>query len=278
MNDQSTNNNANSLNDLFATGEGATTNQVSSSGTIGQSNSVIDQVSQNQGVFTTQTSTGINSQPVINQNSVDVNNMAQSVMPNQGVTMQTPTGINQQPVINQSSVNTNNMAQPVIPNQGVTPNTNVVNQNFSNTMDDEVFLKAFIGKNYDKITTRNFNFSAFFFSSFYVLYRKMFWQGLVLYCAMFAANNLFGSIGKVISLVIALATGLMFNKIYVKYATDEVEKIKQENPNGNSNAINLACFSKGGTSVGNIFLGLFIVMVISTIFGMIFPSTTISTM
>ena len=139
-------------------------------------------------------------------------------------------------------------------------------------------MKAFIGKNYEKITTRNFNFSAFFFSSLYVLYRKMFWQGLVLYCAMFVSSNLLGSIGKVISLVIALATGLMFNKIYVKYATDEVEKIKQQNPNGNSNAINLVCFSKGGTSVGNIFLGLFIAIVISIIYGMIFPSTTISTM
>ena len=244
MNNQSTDNNANSLSDLFATGEGATTNQVSSTVTVGQSNNMADQVSQNQGVFTAQTSTGINQQPVINQNSVDVNNMA----------------------------------QPVMPNQGATPNINVVNQNFSNTMDDEAFLKAFIGKNYEKITTSNFNFSALFFSSLYVIYRKMFWQGLVLYSAMFISSNLLGSIGKVISLVIALATGLMFNKIYVKYATDEVEKIKQQNPNGNSNAINLACFSKGGTSVGNIFLGLFIVMVISIIYGMIFPSTTISTM
>ena len=238
MNNQSTDNNVNSLSDLFATGEGATTNQVSSTVTGGQPNSMVNQVSQNQGVFTAQTSTGIN------QNSVDVNNMA----------------------------------QPAMPNQGATPNINVVNQNFSNTMDDEAFLKAFIGKNYEKITTRNFNFSAFFFSSLYVLYRKMFWQGLVLYCAMFVSSNLLGSIGKVISLVIALATGLMFNKIYVKYATDEVEKIKQQNPNGNSNAINLACFSKGGTSVGNIFLGLFIAIVISIIYGMIFPSTTISTM
>ena len=266
MNSQSTDNNANSLSDLFATGEGATTNQVSSTVTGGQPNSMVNQVSQNQGVFTAQTSTGIN------QNSVDVNNMAQPAMPNQAVTTQTPTGINQ------NSVNTNNMAQTVVPNQGATPNINVVNQNFSNTMDDEAFLKAFIGKNYEKITTRNFNFSAFFFSSLYVLYRKMFWQGLVLYCAMFVSSNLLGSIGKVISLVIALATGLMFNKIYVKYATDEVEKIKQQNPDGNSNAINLVCFSKGGTSVGNIFLGLFIAIVISIIYGMIFPSTTISTM
>ena len=238
MNNQSTDNNANSLSDLFATGEGATTNQVSSTVTGGQPNSMVNQVSQNQGVFTAQTSTGIN----------------------------------------QNSVNTNNMAQTVVPNQGATPNINVVNQSFSNTMDDEAFLKAFIGKNYEKITTRNFNFSAFFFSSLYVLYRKMFWQGLVLYCAMFVSSNLLGSIGKVISLVIALATGLMFNKIYVKYATDEVEKIKQQNPNGNSNVINLVCFSKGGTSVGNIFLGLFIAIVISIIYGMIFPSTTISTM
>ena len=214
MNNQSTDNNVNSLSDLFATGEGATTNQVSSTVTGGQPNSMVNQVSQNQGVFTAQTSTGIN------QNSVDVNNMAQPAMPNQAVTMQTPTGINQ------NSVNTNNMAQTVVPNQGATPNINVVNQNFSNTMDDEAFLKAFIGKNYEKITTRNFNFSAFFFSSLYVLYRKMFWQGLVLYCAMFVSSNLLGSIGKVISLVTALATGLMFNKIYVKYATDEVEKIK----------------------------------------------------
>lgn len=120
MNNQSTDNNANSLSDLFATGEGATTNQVSSTVTVEQPNNMADQVSQNQGVFTAQTSTGIN------QNSVDVNNMAQPVMPNQGVTMQTPTGINQ------NSVNTNNMAQTVVPNQGATPNINAVNGSVKN--------------------------------------------------------------------------------------------------------------------------------------------------
>ena len=45
MNNQSTDNNVNSLSDLFATGEGATTNQVSSTVTGGQPNSMVNQVS-----------------------------------------------------------------------------------------------------------------------------------------------------------------------------------------------------------------------------------------
>ena len=37
--------------------------------------------------------------------------------------------------------------------------------------------KVFIGKNYEKITKRPFNFAAFFFTSFYLFYRKMFGFG-----------------------------------------------------------------------------------------------------
>ena len=58
-----------------------------------------------------------------------------------------------------------------------------------NTTDEKVLLKAFIGKNYEKITNRLFNFSGFFFTSFYFFYRKMFLFGIILFILNFITLN-----------------------------------------------------------------------------------------
>ncbi len=47
-------------------------------------------------------------------------------------------------------------------------------------LDPNELLETFIGKNYNRITGKSFNWSAFFFGSFYVLYRKMYLYGLLL--------------------------------------------------------------------------------------------------
>ena len=51
----------------------------------------------------------------------------------------------------------------------------------SNLTNDDELLKEFIGKNYEKITTRRFNIAAFFFNSLYMFYRKMFGYGILTY-------------------------------------------------------------------------------------------------
>lgn len=282
MNDQSTNNNANSLNDLFTTGEEVTTNQVSSTDTVNQSSSIASQSSQ---IFTNQATSEnmTNQQSVISQNNVGMTGVTQQVMPDQGVTTQIPSANvgTQQSVINQNGTEINEGSHQAIPNQEVVTNqtsNNILNQNVPNSMDDESLLRCFIGENYNKITKRKFNFAACFFGSFYLFYRKMFWQGLVLYCITLGIITLFGSSSWLVLLAIAVFWGLAFNSSYVKYAKDEIERIKQENSDANPNIINFLCVSKGGTSTGNIFLGIFISGIISTIYGMIVVSGIMSTM
>ena len=90
-----------------------------------------------------------------------------------------------------SSNNQNNQSNPVsqsqaqnnvMPNETVNPNPtsntqsiqpNPVSQPQTQNNDEEL-LKAFIGKNYDKITKQSFNLAGFFVTSFYFYYRKMF--------------------------------------------------------------------------------------------------------
>ena len=54
-------------------------------------------------------------------------------------------------------------------------------QNNSSQLIDDELLKAFIGNNYEKITTKPFNFAGFFFTTFYMFYRKMFLYALIVF-------------------------------------------------------------------------------------------------
>ena len=60
----------------------------------------------------------------------------------------------------------------------INPIDNNITTNINNN-DDEELLKAFIGKNYEKITTKSFNYPGFFFNSLYMFYRKMFGLGFL---------------------------------------------------------------------------------------------------
>lgn len=126
--------------------------------------------------------------------------------------------------------------------------------------EDEELLKAFIGPNYEKITTSNFNFAGFFFNTFYMLYRKMFLYALLI----FIINILIGS--KLNSILttsgFSLIIGLFINKLYLYYATRKINKIKSVNPEKNLEELKEICKRKGGTSVGTIFLGLIIEIII----------------
>ena len=54
------------------------------------------------------------------------------------------------------------------------------------------------------------------------------------------------------------ATGLFVNKIYLYYANKKIDKIKLNNNQKDINELKNICAKKGGTSIGQIFLGLFI--------------------
>lgn len=125
--------------------------------------------------------------------------------------------------------------------------------NFSTFTDDEL-LRAFIGKNYEKITTRTFNFAGFFFKTFYMLYRKMFLYAILLFLVNLVVLNLIDNF--IVTLAFNVAVGFLVNRIYLFYAKKKIDKIKIQNKQKDINELKSICSAKGGTSVGKIFLGL----------------------
>ena len=172
-----------------------------------------------------------------------MNNISQTT----GINNINPNPVNQAP--SQSAIN-----QPQInPSQNI---NNTLSQPISNSnlINDEELLKAFIGKNYEKITTKPFNFSGFFFTTFYMFYRKMFGYGILVFLIGFIILSFINNF--IVTIVLNVLIGLLVNKIYLFYAHRKIAKIKAKNPGKNLNELKNICASKGGTSIGKIFLGL----------------------
>ena len=128
------------------------------------------------------------------------------------------------------------------------------NVEYKSNINDEELLRAFIGNNYDKITTKPFNFAGFFFTMFYMFYRKMFLYGIILFLInliVFSFVNNF-----IVSIIFGLVVGFLVNKIYIYYANKKIAKIKFQNPQKSIDELKNLCLIQGGTSVGQIFLGL----------------------
>lgn len=121
--------------------------------------------------------------------------------------------------------------------------------------ENEELLMAYIGKNYEKIAKRPFNFAAFIFSYLYFFYRKMTDYGLLFFCLTLVlinfTNNYYGVF------FFNLISGLFFNILYVHSAKKDIKNIKMNNPKKTLQGLKLVCTSKGGASVGKIFSGIF---------------------
>ena len=148
-------------------------------------------------------------------------------------------------------------------------NQTTTNTNFTN---DEELLRAFIGNNYEKITTRPFNFAGFFFTTFYMFYRKMFLYSILLFLVNLVVLNVINNF--IVSILFNVVVGLFVNKVYLYYANKKVDKIKLQNLEKDVNELKEICATKGGTSVGNIFLGFvaelgfaFIVLIVMFVAG-----------
>ena len=249
----------------------------------------VSQVSQN--IIPTQPTssniTGTNSTPESNNinNNVNAttNNMVgiNSVTPPQQINpsvmpMQQPTNNFTQQA--NTTVPNNNIYQapinPTASNVNVQP-TNQANQNINgnissqqnissiNQINDNELLKAYIGKNNEKITTRPFNFAGFFFGPAYMFYRKMFGYALLAYLLELVVLNVIDNI--IVTTIFLLAIGFLVNKIYLSYAKKKIATIKSTNLQKGPEELKQICSTKGGTSVGAVFLGLFIQLCIAIV-------------
>ena len=143
--------------------------------------------------------------------------------------------------------------------------------------DDNNDLAVFIGNNYQKITTKPFNFASFFFTSFYMFYRKMIIPGIlfsilstlvtsVIPIFMKTKNYYFNTAIIYLSVVIiGIISGFIFNKMYVKYANKQITKIKNQNSQKSPEELHNIILTRGGTSFGLLVVGIIIAFAISGI-------------
>ena len=134
---------------------------------------------------------------------------------------------------------------------------------------DEELLKIFIGKNYEKITKRPFNFAGFFFTNFYLFYRKMFGFGIIIFLLNVAIATIFDKF--YLTLILNVIVGFLVNKVYLLSAKKKIAMIKVSNKN-NGEELKKVCGIRGGTSIGKILLGIVTELILGIIilFTMVF--------
>lgn len=145
------------------------------------------------------------------------------------------------------------------------------NEEEKESLNINLLKKAYIGKNYDKITTRNYSIAGLIFNSFYFLYRKIYLLGILLFFINFIVLNLIinsnsiliKTICIIVELII-LCIGLFVNKIYLRYVDKKVNKYIIENPKANQEQLEYICNNKGGTSLKGILIlfGMLVIFII----------------
>ncbi len=179
-----------------------------------------------------------NNNPLFNNNSPINNSSNNNPIDNTSNNNQEkPTQDNNQTIQNQ-------------PNNGLTEN------------DKEAYIKAFIGKNYDKIKDLKFSLPAFFLNVTYMLYRKMFLYSILLFIIVLIVGTIF-PIGAI---ALPIAAALLFKPLYMNFVKAKVTKIITNNSGKSKEEIMDICSKKGGTSIGLIFLGGFVETIIIAIY------------
>ena len=152
--------------------------------------------------------------------------------------------------------------QPSIATTAPTVDNQVQQQVAPSTTDDEALLKSFVGPNFEKISGRPINFAAFFFSSLYMFYRKMYVYAIVL---TLIPNLLIAFLPEMyyLTLIINIAALIAFNPLYMKYATSKVNEIKTKNQGKSQNELMEITRKIGGVSTANIFIGIVVSVIFS---------------
>lgn len=143
-----------------------------------------------------------------------------------------------------------------------------INNNFNNidmnipqnpNVSDETLLVAYVGKNVEKIAGKPFNFSAFFFGPFYMLFRKRIFFAFI-YLLISIVLQRFMHV-FIVGIGLSILSGSIFNTIYIASVKKDIKKIKRKNPTKNSLEIQNVCKKSGGRN----FFYIFLIIIIQSI-------------
>ena len=129
---------------------------------------------------------------------------------------------------------------------------------------------AYVGRNYVKISKKNFSFSAFLLNWYYLLYRKKYLiAGLgMLVTVVLTMISITLPIMKyiiiVITVIVSAVLGVFFNSRYIKFINKKTKLLKEKNSNLDVETFLKLCQRKGGTSLfsSTIIYTLFLIVII----------------
>lgn len=104
-------------------------------------------------------------------------------------------------------------------------------------MQDEKYIKAYIGKNHDKIMNSTFSWPTFLVSMIYFLYRKLWLYALIYYIISFLITLIFDSIfnmptiTSLISIIFSFIVAMKFKDLYLYKINRDINKIKMSTNN-----------------------------------------------
>ncbi len=153
-------------------------------------------------------------------------------------------------------------------NQQINNTIQPVEQN-NMLISDEELVKAYVGEKYNEFVDGSFNPYAFFFNIFYFYYRKLFLYGVLLFIV---TTILFG-ISGVVSLLLDVVLGLVFNKFYLSVVKKRVAKIRSTHPTATNEQLKEICANQGNTSMGLVFAGFAMHIGIAVIIFLFFYTT-----
>lgn len=154
--------------------------------------------------------------------------------------------------------NTNNFNIPEKPKKSIKEQRNF----------DAKLLISYIGKNNKKFFNNKFSFTAFFFGGLYLIYRKMYVLGMLIYfietffTVYFVDNIIVLSIILFLILIERIFLGFVTNKKYLDVAYNNCMKIQEKNFIRPDEEIVSSCQEKGET---NLFILILITIMLSLI-------------
>ena len=101
-----------------------------------------------------------------------------------------------------------------------------------NIMQDEKYIEAYIGKNYDKIMNSSFSWPTFLISIIYFFYRKLWLYAIIYYIISFIITLIFDTIFKMptitslISVIYSFIVAKKFKDLYLYKINRDIKKIR----------------------------------------------------
>lgn len=138
----------------------------------------------------------------------------------------------------------------------------------NNVLYNEDCLKSFVGEAYDNFLNKKFNIGAFLLTFVYMIYRKTYLYAFLTLLLFLLCGLVFQKFE--IYIIFSIVIGFVYNPIYLSFAKNKVEKIKNKNKDKDDNELNDICSKAGGVSVVSVILSGCLTWIILNIVVLVF--------